>query len=91
MMVSKKNLINDLIFKKVLISTDKNRLQLFNAIDMGMYGGKAWPLTLQMIGEKKDKQYLFDLGYVMGEDASKELKAFLKAKDSFLAKDFKVM
>ena len=44
--------------KKVFSHThEENRLKLFNSIDLSMYAGTSWPLTIQTIGEKKNKNY----------------------------------
>lgn len=76
--------IKELISKGILDSTTRNRLQILDAIDMSMYGGTSWPLTIQTIGKKTGKDGVFDLGLAMGTDAAEELAAAIKKKKLFL-------
>ena len=89
--MEEKDIISDLISKKLLISTDKNHLQLLNKIDISMYGARAWVFTIQQLGLKKDKEYLFKLGLLMGEDAAEEVNEVVKKNKVFLPKEIQLV
>jgi predicted hydrocarbon binding protein len=89
--MAKEDIISEIISKKLLISTDKNFLQLFNSVDISMYGGRAWAFTLQELGIKKNKDYLFEIGEVMGKDAAQEVKEVLEKKKVFLPKEIQIL
>jgi hypothetical protein len=89
--MKKEDITNEIISKKVLISTDKNFLQLFNNIDISMYGARAWAFSLQEIGIKKGNISLFNYGYIMGRDAAEEINENLKRLSVFLPEKFKLI
>lgn len=83
------DLIRELVTKKILIS-DRNRLTLFNRVNISMYGAKAWAFTLQKLALKRSKDYLYDLGKIMGKDSAMELKDTLKGLSALLPKKMMV-
>lgn len=87
----KKELFNELISKKLLISTGKNYLTLFNNISISMYGARAWAFTIQQIALKKGERYIFDLGYLMGSESASEIKETFKKLGAFLPKEIKAI
>ncbi|MBW1813089.1 MAG: hypothetical protein JRJ39_05270 [Deltaproteobacteria bacterium] len=67
----------ELVVRNIITSKD-NKLQLLDSLDISMYGAKAWAFTFQKVGENKGKDYLFELGLLMGLDAADELKEGLQ-------------
>lgn len=89
--MEKKDIIDELIAKKLLNSTGKNYLLLFNNIAISMYGARAWAFTIQQIAAKKGEKYIFDLGYLMGSDSANEIKENFKTLKSFLSKEVQLV
>jgi hypothetical protein len=81
----KDSIFQELIARKI-ITSQNNRLYFLDTVSMSMYGAKAWAFTYQQIGDKKGRQYLFDLGLLMGSDAAEELKQVLDKKRVYLTK-----
>jgi predicted hydrocarbon binding protein len=67
-----------------IISVQDSRLKILNNIDISSYGSNAWAWTLQTLGEKKGKEYLFNSGYLMGLDAAKECSELINKKKAFV-------
>jgi predicted hydrocarbon binding protein len=78
-------LFKDLIAKKIF-SVYNNRLRILDSIDITMYGAKAWTSTLQNLAIKKGINFLYESGYLMGEDAAKEFNSIIKVKKVYLSK-----
>ncbi|MFP4423759.1 MAG: hypothetical protein ACLFP2_00855 [Candidatus Woesearchaeota archaeon] len=66
-----------LIVRK-LLTVANGRLTLFQKINYTVYPARAMAKTLQMIGEKNGKEFLFQLGFDAGNDAADELIENLK-------------
>lgn len=79
-------MINELISKNIITSTNKNYLEIFKGIEISMYGSKAWAFTIQQLGLKKNKDYIYELGYIMGEDSAKQIQEIFKKIKYFLPK-----
>jgi hypothetical protein len=79
----RESLFKELILRKIL-SVENNRLKLINNIDIAMYDSEAWASNIQEIGLLKGQDYLYSLGYLMGEDAAKEVKEVRERLKNYL-------
>lgn len=77
------SIFNEFVSRNI-ISVQEGHLKILDNIDITSYGSNAWAWTLQTLGEKKDKKYLFELGYLMGLDAAKESLELIKKKKVFV-------
>ena len=82
--MAENNLFKEVVTKNI-VSVSDGRLKILETMDITMYGSKAWAFTLQKIGERKNKEFLFDLGLLMGNDSVKEIKDLFKKKKSLLS------
>lgn len=84
--MGKEEIFKELVTKKI-ISVSNNRLKILNTMDISMYGSRAWAFTIQSLGLKKNKEYLFNLGHIMGEDTAKEFMSITQSNKRFLPKN----
>lgn len=80
-------IFNRLIAKEGL-KVKENRLNLFKSIDFSMYPANAFAITLQKLSIDKNKNYLRKLGFIMGNQAAKEMLNKIKKIRYFLDKDY---
>jgi predicted hydrocarbon binding protein len=79
-------LFQNLIWKDIL-SVKNNRLMVLNEVSISSYGSKAWAYTLQEVANCMTPSYLQEVGYLMGQDAAKEINEILKKKQGYVPPD----
>jgi hypothetical protein len=81
--MGRENIFKELITRNIL-TVEQNHIQILNNVDITMYGSRAWAFTLQKIGSIKGEEYLYSLGYLMGEDTATEVMNVREKMKSYL-------
>jgi predicted hydrocarbon binding protein len=81
--MAKPSLFSELISRKILTVED-NHLKVLDKVDISSYGSKAWAFTIQELSKKGKKDFLYNLGYTMGEDAAKEIIETVRKMQAFI-------
>ena len=81
--MSDPSLFSELVSRKIL-TVEENHLQILNKVDISSYGSRAWAFSLQELGQKGGRKFLYELGYAMGTDAAEEILEVVKQMQAYV-------